>query len=131
MSSSNSWDAVLSAAVDELAVSNARALDSLFRQLRVAVYEADLDTLKVAEAIGVTEEEAYNLLGGGVDITLSDLEVLLVAARGRLALEVTPERIHERSLKLLQETVTANWRTGEKVPVRATGNSAVWRTVHA
>lgn len=67
---------------DRLADANAAEVQQLFQQIRHAVHAADMDTEKVAEQIGLSVGAARRLLDGDVDISLSDLEVLLIAVGG-------------------------------------------------
>lgn len=104
------WGVLL--AEDRLADHNAAEMRDLFRQLKQAVHHCDLDTKAVAEQVGVTEDEARCLLDGGVDLSLSDLEVLLVAVRGLVKITVTPEDSSQRisASRAVPEIAVGSWR---------------------
>lgn len=61
---------------------------NLFTQLRTAAEQSGLDMQQLGGKLGIDEEETQVLLGGGVDITLSDLEVLLVALDCNLDIDI-------------------------------------------
>lgn len=104
------WGVLL--AEDRLADHNAAEIRGLFRHLKQAVHHCDLDTKAVAEQIGVTEDEARHMLDGGVDLALSDLEVLLVAVRGQLKITVTPEDSSQHAAvpRTVPDIADVNWR---------------------
>lgn len=123
-SADDAWDVFVRTPAQELAQLNSAALDGLFTQLKAAVHHASLDTQSVSERINVTEEEAREILDGQADLTLSDLEVLLVAVRGRLKVEVepfvAPSRVHPPA--------ASDWRTVKTRRPVSEGRFIPWRT---
>lgn len=115
MSNMSSADDVLEMFVrtpaQELAQVNSAALDAVFCQIKNAVHHADLDTRLVAERLSVSEAEARDILDGQADLTLSDLELLLIVVRGRLKVEVEPFIATSR----VQPRAAQDWRP---VPLR-------------
>lgn len=76
--------------MDAAALSNKRAVESLFRQLNKAVEGGTRTVADIAEALGVGIEEAFGLIRGDEDLTLSDLELLLTACELKVTFDVTP-----------------------------------------
>lgn len=70
--------------MERLAAANREALEGLFAQLRRAVHDADLDHAALTESLGMREDEVRSLLSGRWDLTLTDLQALLVAVDAKL-----------------------------------------------
>lgn len=69
---------------DRLADENAAVIRELFCSIKKAVHDADLDTERVAERMGVAVDEAREILDGHRNLTLTELEILLIAVKGQL-----------------------------------------------
>lgn len=104
---------------DRIADANSNAISNLFKQLKQAVYAANLNTEAIAEQIGTSTDEARRILNGAIDLTLSDLEVVLVAVRGLLDVNVKPASDVEAPH--VQVPGSSDWKK-----VTAPGGQSVW-----
>lgn len=101
--------------VDRAARHNIEELRNLFCQLKRAVHDANLDTAAVADQIGVDEDAARDLLDGVVDLTMSDLEVLLVAVQARLDVKITSIHGAEPQRQVRRDIVAHQWRDAPRM----------------
>jgi|GEM_PF-1685606 len=108
-------------AEDRLADGNAAVVRDLFRAIKRAVHHADLDTERVAERMGINKEEARDILDGRRDLTLTELEILLIAAKGQLKATVEPMPRPISPLRVRDEV----WRSAPDGP-RAKEASPSW-----
>ena len=83
----------LEAAAGEVAIANTRAVAGVFPQLRAAARSAGVTHDDLAAALGVDSGEIARILNGEVDITLTDLELILAALDARVRIDVTTTKV--------------------------------------
>ncbi|MDO4717517.1 MAG: hypothetical protein Q4B08_08130 [Propionibacteriaceae bacterium] len=83
----------LKAAAGDAAPHNVQAIAGLYEQLRETSRAAGVDDAELGRRLGVTAIDARSILLGEVDITLTDLELILAAIDARIRIDVTPARV--------------------------------------
>ncbi|MDO5093844.1 MAG: hypothetical protein Q4D79_10585 [Propionibacteriaceae bacterium] len=96
---------------------NARVVVGLFEQVRDAAYAAGITDTELGSRLGVSAPEARRILLGEVDITLTDLELILAAINARVRIDVTSAKIntevradHPVWLAPRSTSATDNWQ---------------------
>lgn len=78
----------------EAAIANTLAVAGIFPQLRAAARAANIAHEDLAAALGTSPSEAARVLSGEIDITLTDLEIILAALDAKVRIDVTTTKVN-------------------------------------
>lgn len=83
----------LEEAAGPAALHNAQAIAGIYSQVREVTQAAGITSRELGEALGVSASDADAMLHGEIDLTLTDLELILAAIDAKIHVKVAPAKV--------------------------------------